>query len=169
MGDALDEILEGIRGISRLEKMLEQATDRFTQKLDLVRTELVALNEAKERDSVAICNLNKTVNAIQQDITNIAEKHSVAETKLHSLDNTANKNKERISKLESRVDKLEDLENTVRLLNEQEKRKNFSTVLKNKLQTFSSENSLYNKAEAASKATTNTGESSSIPKAIKKT
>ena len=74
MGDAIEEILEGIRGISRLEKTLEQATDRFTQELDLVRTELVALNEAKQRDSVAISNLNKTVNAIQHDITNIAEK-----------------------------------------------------------------------------------------------
>ena len=74
MGDALDKILEGIRGISRLEKTLEQATDRFTQELDLVRTELVALNEAKQRDSIAISNLNKTVNSIQHDITNIAEK-----------------------------------------------------------------------------------------------
>ena len=66
---------------------------------------------------------------------------------------------------------MEDLENTVRLHIEQEKRKNFSTVLKNKLQTFSSEKSQSNKAEAAKKAdtNTNTGEPSSIPKAIKKT
>ena len=55
-------------------KTLEQATDRFTQELDLVRTKLVALNEAKQRDSIAISNLNKTVNSIQHDITNIAEK-----------------------------------------------------------------------------------------------
>ena len=106
-----------------LKKTLQQATDRFTEEFDLVRTELVALNEAKTRDSVAINNLNKTVNAIQQDIINIAERHSAAETKLHSLDNTANKNKERNNKLELRVDKLEDLENSVRILNEQEKRK----------------------------------------------
>ena len=96
MGDPLDEILEGLRGISRLENSLKQATDRFTEEFDLVRTELAALNEAKTRDSVTINNLNKTVNAIQQDISNIAERHSAAETKIHSLDNTSNKNKERI-------------------------------------------------------------------------
>ena len=42
--DPLDKILESLRGVSRLEKTLKEATDRFTAELDIVRNELVVLN-----------------------------------------------------------------------------------------------------------------------------
>ena len=103
--DPLAEILEGLRGISRLENTLKEATDRFSFELDFVKNELVRINDAKTQDSAEIIKLNQKVNSIKQDVENIAEKNTATATKIDSLDKTSNKNKERIEKLESRVDK----------------------------------------------------------------
>jgi len=84
-----------------------------------------------------IIKFNLTVNSIKLDVENIVEKNTAAAIKINSLDNTSNKNKERITKLESRVDKLEDIENSLRLMKEQERRRNMFAVLKSKLQSLS--------------------------------
>ena len=135
----LNEILEGLRGIARLEQSLKEATDRFSGELDLVKNELVQINEAKKLDSVEIVKLNKTVNAIKLDFENIAVRNEATNTRVDTLDNTSNKNKEKITKLESRVDKLEDMENSLRILKEQERRKNMETILKTQLQAFNTD------------------------------
>ena len=135
----LNEILEGLHGIARLEQSLKEATDRFSGELDLVKNELVQINEAKKLDSTEIVKLNKTVNAIKLDFENIAVRNEATNTRVDTLDNTSNKNKERITKLESRVDKLEDMENSLRILKEQERRKNMETILKTQLQAFNTD------------------------------
>ena len=69
--DPLSETLDGLRGIARLENSLKEATDRFSHELDLVKNELVQINEAKKLDSTEIAKLNQTVNAIKLDVENI--------------------------------------------------------------------------------------------------
>ena len=82
--DPLSEILEGLCGIARLENSLKEATDRFSGELDLVKNELVQINEAKKLDSAEIVKLNQTVNAIKLDVENIVERNEATNTRVDS-------------------------------------------------------------------------------------
>ena len=164
--DPLSEILEGLRGIARLENSLKEATDRFSGELDLVRNKLVQINEAKKLDSAEIVKLNQTVNAIKLDIENIV-RNEATNTRVDSLDNTSNKNKERITKLKSRVDKLEDIENSLTLLKEQERRRNMEAVLKTQLQAFSSNKNRICNSDKPNKQAQSTSTSTGFSKSNK--
>ena len=114
---ALEEMNLKLEGIGRLEKKLAEVTSNFTGELDLIKTELVNLKEARNKDSAEINRLQNSFRGFSNDLHRTQENQEDIQRKLVKLDNTSNKNLERIDRLERSNAKLSD---NMKLLEERE-------------------------------------------------
>ena len=117
---ALVEINAKLEGIGRLEKNLAKVTSDFTGELDLIKTELANLTDARNKDSVEIKRLQTSFKGFSNDLHKTQENQEDIQRKLVKLDNTSNKNLERINRLEQSNAKLSD---DMKLLEERENRR----------------------------------------------
>ena len=95
-----------LEGIGRLEKKLEEVTTNFTGELDLIKTELANLTEARNNDGIKLNRLQGSVRGIAKDLHRNEETQVKIERKIDKIDNTSNQNMERIDRLERNKDKL---------------------------------------------------------------
>ena len=102
----LAEMSSKLEGIGRLEKKLEEATANFSGEMDIIKTELGNLTEARKSDKIELTKLQASVTAVAKDLARNEEIQSNIERKVDKIDNTSNKNLERISKLEQSNAKL---------------------------------------------------------------
>ena len=109
-----------LEGIGRLERKLEEVTTNFTGELDLIKTELANLKEARNNDGIQLNRLQGSVKGIAKDLHRNEEAEGKIQKKLEKIDNTSNKNLERIDRLERNNAKLND---DMKLLEEREKRR----------------------------------------------
>ena len=65
---ALDEKNSKLEGIGRLEKNLAKVTSDFTGELDLIKTELANLTEARNKDSAEIKRLQTSFKGFSNDL-----------------------------------------------------------------------------------------------------
>ena len=107
-----------LEGIGRLEKKLEEVTTNFTGELDLIKTELSNLTEARNNDSAELNRLQSSFRGFSKDLHRNEENQAKIQRKLEKIDNTSNKNLERIDRLERSNAKLSD---NMKLLEEREK------------------------------------------------
>ena len=114
----LAEMSAKLEGIGRLEKKLEEVTTNFTGELYFLKTELANLTEARKNDGVELNRLQNSFRGVAKDLHRNEETQGKIERKLDKIDNTSNKNMERVSRLEQRNAKLS---GNMRLLEEREK------------------------------------------------
>ena len=117
---ALVEINAKLEGIGRLEKNLAKITSDFHGELDVIKTELANLTDARNKDSVEIKRLQTSFKGFSNDLHKTQENQEDIQRKLVKLDNTSNKNLERINRLEQSNAKLSD---NMKLLEERENRR----------------------------------------------
>ena len=116
----LAEMSAKIEGIGRLELKLEEVTNNFTSELDLIKTELANLKEARHNDGIELNRLQSSCKGIAKDLHRNEDAQGKIQRKLEKIDNTSNKNLERIDRLERNNAKLSD---NIKLLEEREKRR----------------------------------------------
>ena len=109
-----------LEGIGRLEKKLEEVTTNFTGELDFLKTEMANLSEARKNDGVEINRLQSSIRGVAKDLKRNEEVQGKIDRKLTKIDNTSNKNLERINRLEQSNAQLSE---NVKLLKEREKRR----------------------------------------------
>ena len=102
---------------------LEEVTTNFTGELDLIKTELTNLKEARNNDGKELNKLQNSIKGIGKDLDRNEETQGKIQKKLERIDNTANKNLVRIDKLERNNAKLSD---SMKLLEKREKRQSLS-------------------------------------------
>ena len=119
----LAEMSAKLEGIGRLEAKLEEVTTNFTGELDLIKTELANLKEARNNDGKELNKLQNSIKGIGKDLYINEEAQGKIQRKLERIDNTSNKNLERIDKLERNNAKLSD---SMKLLEEREKRRSLN-------------------------------------------
>ena len=95
-----------LEGIGRLEKKLEEVTTNFTGELDLIKTELANLTEARNNNGIELNRLQSSFRGIAKDLHRNEETQGKIQRKLEKIDNTSNKNLERIDRLERSNAKL---------------------------------------------------------------
>ena len=117
---ALADMNSKLEGIGRLEKKLEEVTTNFTGELDLIKTELANLTEARNNDSAELNRLQSSFRGFSRDLHRNEENQEKIQRKLEKIDNTSNKNLERIHRLERSNAKLSD---NMKLLEERENRR----------------------------------------------
>ena len=113
----LEDINSKLGGIERLEKKLTEVTLNFTEELDLIKMKLANLTEARNKDSEEINSLRSLFKGFSKDLHSTQVNQEDFQKKLVKLDNTTNKNSERIEKLERSNAKLSD---NMKLLEERE-------------------------------------------------
>ena len=96
----LADMSSKLKGIGRLEKKLEEATANFSGEMDIIKKELGNLIEARKSDKIELTKLQASVSAVTKDMYKNEEVQSKIEKKLDKIDNTTNKNLERIERLE---------------------------------------------------------------------
>ena len=109
-----------LEGIGRLEKKLEDATNNFTGELELIKSELTNLKEARNNDGIKLNRLQGSVRGIAKDLHRAEETQGKIERKIDKIDNTSNKNMERIDRLQRNNAKLNE---NMKLFEEREKRR----------------------------------------------
>ena len=114
---ALADMNSKLEGIGRLEKKLEEVTANFTGELDLIKTELANLTEARNNDSAELNRLQSSFRGFSRDLYRKEENQEKIQRKLEKIDNTSNKNLERIDRLERSNAKLSDNEQRTTCLN----------------------------------------------------
>ena len=119
----LADMAAKLEGIGRLEAKLEEVTTNFTGELDLIKTELANLKEARNNDGKELNKLQNSIKGIGKDLYRNEEAQGKIQRKLERIDNTSNKNLERIDRLERNNAKLSD---SMKLLEERKKRRSFS-------------------------------------------
>ena len=60
-GNVLENILQRLDGIGRLEASLAKATSDFNSELHFIKTELNSIKEEKKKDSANITKLEKSI------------------------------------------------------------------------------------------------------------
>ena len=105
---ALLDINEKLLGLGKLDKKLEKIASDFHGELDVIKTELANLTEARNIDSVEIKKLQTSFKSISSDLHKTQEGQVDIQKKLEKLDCTSNKNLERINRLEQSNAKLSD-------------------------------------------------------------
>ena len=120
----LAEMSNKLEGIGRLEMKLEEVTTNFTGELDLIKSELANLTEARNKDGVELNRLQSSFRGISKDLHRNEETQGKIQRKLEKIDNTSNKNLERIDRLERSNAKLSE---NMRLMEEREKRRSLGS------------------------------------------
>ena len=64
----LAEMSSKLEGIGRLEKKLEEATANFSGEMDIIKTELGNLTEARKSDKIELTKLQASVSAVTKDL-----------------------------------------------------------------------------------------------------
>ena len=105
---ALLDINEKLLGLGKIDMKLEQMRSDFHGELDVIKTELANLTEARSVDSIEINKLQKSFKNISNDLHKTQEGQVDIQKKLEKLDCTSNKNLERITRLEQSNAKLTD-------------------------------------------------------------
>ena len=105
---ALLDINEKLLGLGKLDRKLEKIATDFHRELDVIKTELANLTEARNKDSVEIKTLQTSFKGISNDLHKTQEGQEDIQRKLEKLDCTSNKNLERINRLEQSNAKLSD-------------------------------------------------------------
>ena len=77
-----------LEGIGRLERKLEEVTTNFTGELDLIKTELANLKEARNNDGIELNRLQGSVKGIAKDLHRNEEAQGKIQKKLEKIDNT---------------------------------------------------------------------------------
>ena len=102
------DINEKLLGLGKIDKKLEQMRSDFHGELDVIKTELANLAEARSVDSIEINKLQKSFKNISNDLHKTQEGQVDIQKKLEKLDWTSNKNLGRITRLEQSNAKLTD-------------------------------------------------------------
>ena len=103
--------------------------------MDFLKSELSNLTEARKKDGVELTKLQSSIKAVSKDFAKNEEIQGKIEKKLTRIDNTSNKNLERINKLEQNNAKLCE---GMKLLEEKEKQRSLGAWPK-VLETLNSE------------------------------
>ena len=98
--DILAQILSKLEGITRVERKLDAATSNFTTELDIVKAEIAGISEGRKEDKKSLVKLDKSIRKIGDEVTDNTNLTRALEVRIGNIDNAANKNQERISKLE---------------------------------------------------------------------
>ena len=91
---ALLDINEKLLGLGKLDRKLEKIALDFHGELDVIKTELANLTEARNKDSVEIKRLQTSFKGISNDLHKTQEGQEDIQRKLEKLDCTSNKNLE---------------------------------------------------------------------------
>ena len=107
----LDSHANKLESIDRLETKLDAASNRMAEELDILKTELNGISNARTEDRASITNLNKSVKALNKDIIENTNSQNEMRQKLDNVENQSNKTVERMSKLEEKFQYMEAREN----------------------------------------------------------
>ena len=83
----------------------------MAEELDILKTELNGISNARIEDRASITNLNKSVKALNKDIIENTNSQNEMRQKLDNVENQSNKTVERMSKLEEKFQYMEAREN----------------------------------------------------------
>ena len=106
LADILADMSAKLEGISRLERKLDEVTTNFTGELDFLKTEISNLTEARKKDGAELTRLQTSMKGVSRDLQKNEEVQGNIERKINKIDNTSNKNLERIDRLEQNTAKL---------------------------------------------------------------
>ena len=65
--DKLKKILLKLETMDRLEAKLDAATAKVSEDIDIIREEIVGINEGRKKDNAELLEVKKTVTRIQND------------------------------------------------------------------------------------------------------
>ena len=108
--DPLTTIMIQLQGISRLEKNLNNATAKLTTELEDMRTELNTMNEGRKADKAALIGLEKSIKELKKDVIENTNSNKNLDDKITIIDNTTNKNLERVTRLEEEIKLIKERE-----------------------------------------------------------
>ena len=135
LANILADMSAKLEGILRLERKLEEVTTNFTGELDFLKTEISNLTEARKKDGAELSRLQTSIKGVAKDLQENEKDQGNIERKINRIDNTSNKNLERIDRLEQKTAKLSE---NIKLLEEREKRRSLGARPKT-LDTLNSE------------------------------
>ena len=94
------EIMDQLKVLNRLESKIDAATNKVTEDLDVIRGEIVKINDGRKEDRKQINDMKKSIKKLTDSTNENADLVRTTNSKVTNLDNKANKNSERISKIE---------------------------------------------------------------------
>ena len=106
LANILADMSQKLEGISRLERKLDEVTTNFTGELDFLKAEISNLTEARKKDGIELTRLQTSIKGVSKDLQKNEEIQGNIERKVNKIDNTSNKNLERIDRLEQNTAKL---------------------------------------------------------------
>ena len=106
LANILADMSTKLEGISRLERKLEEVTTNFTGELDFLKKEISNLTEAMKKDGAYLSRLQTSIKGVVKDLQKNEETQNNIERKVNKIDNTSNKNLERIDRLEQNTANL---------------------------------------------------------------
>lgn len=103
--DPMEILLLEVRGmrdqLGGMKTENQKMNQKVTDELDGVRSELASINDKFKRDEVRMGRLEKNVEKLNEGLFDNSQETAEINAKVTLIDNTTNKNKERIEKLEN--------------------------------------------------------------------